>query len=78
VENNEQNYFSKVITGKVQEVDFWDSFLNLQIKIEVSDFYTKIKIGSRTFYFDSDTGKYDGTGQIVDGMTVLTNKRGKK
>ena len=35
--------------------------LGEKIKLEVSPYYLKVIVGRKTYYFEKETGKYDGT-----------------
>lgn len=47
--------------GKIRAIEFKDPVLNSEFKVEISDLYSIISIGNRSFYFNLD-GSFDGTG----------------
>lgn len=48
--------------GKIQAISFFDKVIKKQFKVTISKNYTTIQIGDRYYYFEVETGKYDGTG----------------
>lgn len=50
--------------GKVSEVKFKDPVINKLFSITVSELFTTITIGNRSYYFNPD-GTFDGTGSDV-------------
>lgn len=50
------------VFGKVRAIKFKDPVLNSEFKVEISDLYTIISIGKRSYYFNLD-GSFDGTSQ---------------
>lgn len=48
---------------KIQEITIEkDPILSVSFSVLFTDLYTKICVGNREFYFNSETGKFDGTG----------------
>lgn len=58
------------LPGLVRPFRFYDPEQNIVIEIKTSRFYTTLKVGNMDFYFDRETGKYDGPGQMQIGMEV--------
>lgn len=50
--------------GKVQEITIKDVVINKVFKVTVSELFTTITIGNRSYYFNPD-GTFDGTGSDV-------------
>ena len=49
--------------GKIKPFMIYDPVKKINLEIKVSDYYTIIIIDKREYYFNSDTGEFDGTGQ---------------
>ena len=47
--------------AKMQPFQYEDKVASNKISISVSSHYSKLKINEREYYFDKETGKFDGT-----------------
>lgn len=54
------------LIGKLKPFNITDSVNGIHLEIKVSEHYTIISIDGREYYFNSDTGEFDGTGQECD------------
>lgn len=59
--------------GKIKPIKFKDLVNGITLEVKVSDLYTIILIDGREYYFNSDTGDFDGTGQECKHPIVVSD-----
>ncbi len=51
----------------IEPFEYEDALTNQTVGVEVSSLYSKLSIDGRTYYFERETGKFDGTScRVVD------------
>jgi hypothetical protein len=61
------NMNEKVGSGALlQEINFYDQVLKEPFRVRHGDKYTIISIGPREYFFNRETGEYDGTGYNLE------------
>ncbi len=59
--------------GLVKPFRYYDSETGQVITIKTSRFYTTLTVGSKEFFFNRESGKYDGYGAMASDITALVS-----
>ena len=52
------------VPGAVQNVELTDNVTGQKVAVTVGEFYVRLTVDGRDYYFDRITGRFDGTGTV--------------